>query len=316
MKILTRTIIILTLAATTPAGFGQAGPSAAAADFSKSVTLGTGSASGPVSSVNVVSVPARKTSVANWLGERRSVGTVLVIPSTEIKPEEVAAIMEDMTVMARILDDRLEQEHLIPTGSTYALRHNADILTHFLSAGGRATDSIYLQGFGPVFVINLDFPLSPSVEADANEPEQEGTDQFWKDTWVEIYHPEEAAARKKTQPERQYDATKVEDLQTTLIKTLKHAANIRALKADESVTLVVRSSAPSMTFAALTLKQGRIDAKLTRPLAIPSTPAPVKTTTAQAGFLTIRAKKSDIDSFAKDQLNYDQFRQRVQIIKY
>lgn len=311
MKTLTRTIIILTLAATSVAVFGQAVPGARVANVKRTeVAPAVVFSSEPTRSINSIKA-------VGALHRRRSVaGSVLVIPSTEMKPEDISAITEDMSIMARILDDRLEQEHLIPTGSTYALRHNADILTHFLSAGGRATESIYLQGFGPVFVINVDFALSPSVEPDANEPEQEGADQLWKDTWVEIYHPEEAAARKKTQPERQYDAATVDELQRTLIKTLKHAANIRALKTDESVTLVVRSSAPAMTFAALTLKQGRIDGKVTRPLAIPSTPAPVKTRTAQAGFLTIRANKSDIDGFAKDQLNYDQFRQRVQIIKY
>lgn len=316
MKTLTRTTVIFTLAATMPAGFGQTGPSAPAANFSKSVTPAVVSTSGPVSSVQGMSIPSRNTFLTTLSRERRSAGTVLVIPSTEMKPEDISAITEDMSVMARILDDRLEQEHLAPTGSAYALRYDTDILNHFLSPDGHATDSIYLQGFGPLFLINIDFPLSPSVEAEAQEPEQEQTDQLWKDTWVEIYHPEEAAAGKKTQPERQYDAATVDELQRTLIKTLKHAANIRALKTDESVTLVVRSSAPAMTFAALTLKRGKIDGKLTLPFAAPGTSVTVKTTAAQAGFLTIRAKKSDIDSFAKDQLNYDQFRQRVQIIKY
>jgi hypothetical protein len=311
MKTLTRTTVIFTLAATTVAVFGQAVPSARVANVRQTeVAPAVVLSSEPTRSMNSIKA-------VGALHLRRSVaGSVLVIPSTEMKPEDISAITEDMSIMARILDDRLEQEHLAPTGSAYALRRDTDILSQFLSPDGGATDSIYLEGFGPLFVINIDFPLSPSAEAEAQEPEQERTDQLWKDTWVEIYHPEEAAARKNTQPERQYDAAKVEDLQRTLIKTLKHAANIRILKSDESVTLVVRTSTPGMTFAALTLKRGKIDGKLTLPFAVPGASVPVKPTAAQAGFLTIRAKKSDINSFAKDQLNYDRFRQRVQIIKY
>ncbi len=32
--------------------------------------------------------------------------------------------------------------------------------------------------------------------------------------------------------------------------------------------------------------------------------------------LTIRVKKSDVDAFAKDELDFDQFRQKVQIFLY
>ena len=35
-----------------------------------------------------------------------------------------------------------------------------------------------------------------------------------------------------------------------------------------------------------------------------------------ATVLTIRAKKSDVDAFAKDQQDYEQFRQKVQIFTY
>ena len=32
--------------------------------------------------------------------------------------------------------------------------------------------------------------------------------------------------------------------------------------------------------------------------------------------LTIRAKKADIDAFAKGQLSFDQFRQKIQLLSY
>jgi len=49
--------------------------------------------------------------------------------------------------------------------------------------------------------------------------------------------PQEARSRRTERSEEKYDAGKVENLKTNLIKALKHAANIRSLKPDDSLIL-------------------------------------------------------------------------------
>ena len=120
-----------------------------------------------------------------------------------------------------------------------------------------------------------------------------------------------------------YDAEKVEKLKTTLIESLKHAANIRILKPDESVILSITGS-------------GISSGKIVSMVALPGTDQTLvvqekgggKITKVYTGgypddlqlssptVLVIRAKKSDIVSFAKGGLNLDSFRQRIQILSY
>jgi len=172
---------------------------------------------------------------------------------------------------------------------------------------------MYIQGYGALFLTKVDFLLSPPPEApEEKETEEEDTDPLWKQMRQEIYAPEEVSRGRSTgeRPEEKYDAEKVEELKETLIKTLKHAANIRNLKPDESVILTVTGKASqSGSFVTRVYKSG--DSKY------------IATESAGAGsgslsptVLTIRAKKSDIDAFAEGQLSFDQFHQKTQLISY
>jgi hypothetical protein len=114
------------------------------------------------------------------------------------------------------------------------------------------------------------------------EKVKEGADPVWEQTkrgmmasnkelGLEYMHQRDAAAR-------QYDKDTVEQLKATLIKALKHAANIRNLKADESVILMASG------------------------------------TEASSSILTIRAKKADIDAYSTGKMTDDEFRQRTAIL--
>jgi hypothetical protein len=163
--------------------------------------------------------------------------------------------------------------------------------------------SLYLEGYGVVFLMKMDFPLSPPPQVqkqDETETEEDG-DKVWRDTRRQLYEPEKLAKPKKSDSAPKYDAEKVENLKTTLTEALKHAANIRTLKADESVILSITGSS-SMSSGV----------KAVRP--IPNTNKVLvvdqngKTYEVDSGgrmglaaptVLVIRAKKADIDSFAK-----------------
>ncbi|UCC96510.1 MAG: hypothetical protein JSW66_11775 [Phycisphaerales bacterium] len=264
----------------------------------------------------------------SWSSRSSGAGPVLVIPSADIKPEEIFAITEDMNVMSHIFEKNLDQARIATArGSFFTSRRDA--LGLLLGTGSGAIESMYLQGYGALFLLKVDFPLSgpPQVAEEEQAQEQEGSDPVWEEMRRQMYEPQESTRRKAKEPEAKYDAEKVENLKTTLVGTLKHAANIRSLKPDESVILTVTGSGESgatrltaPTSRAISLFRGN-------PVIVQErdNDGTVKTRTVQspstgmAGsfaptILVIRAKKSDIDEFAKGNLDLDQFRQRTQVL--
>jgi hypothetical protein len=149
-----------------------------------------------------------------------------------------------------------------------------------------------------------------------------------------MYEPEEARrSRTDDRPKEKYDAEMVETLKTNLIKTLKHATNIQALKSEQLVILTVigdrhrsavtvtRSSgyggstgSRSRSYGRSTGSRGSTGSR-TRSRRTVQTAPEVETGPLLPTVLTISAKKSDIDAFAKGELDYDQFRQRTGIFK-
>jgi len=239
-----------------------------------------------------------------------STGTVLVIPAAEFKTEDILSISDDISVMSRIFEKNLQQAHIAPVG-TRLLFSSDDVLGAFFGGGRGTIQAMYLQGYGALFLLKVDIPLSPPLQVEEEkETKEEDADPVWERTKREMYEPEETRRRRTDEPKQKYDAEEVENLKTTLVKTLKHAANIRTLKPDESVILVVTGSGESaggITAIATTKIVGHEDhnTRIVEELAPRGSPPTM---------LVIRAKKSDIDGFAKAELDFDQFRQRTQIL--
>ncbi len=274
-----------------------------------------------LTAVNRVSIPllGRIPLLGHGVG-----GAVLVIPAAEMKIEYLAVITEDMSVMSRIFDKKLEQTHLVPVRGGFFgyLSGGGDVFSQFPARDSRATEAIYLEGYGALFLMKVNVLLSPPPETQQEkETEEEDTDPLWTETIQEMYAPPEVNRRRRTdRPEEKYDAEKVEDLKETLIKTLKHAANIRALKPDESVILTVIGKAgqsAGVTIKAINRRgEYLILDKDKRTTSIVKAPSLSDIGFSSPAVLTIRAKKSDIDAFAKGQLGFDQFRQKTQLISY
>jgi len=243
-------------------------------------------------------------------------GAVLVIPTAQMKIENLAAITEDMTVMSRILDKKLSQASLITGGSWFV---GIDPLS--FGRGNGATEAIYLEGYGALFLMKVNLLLSPQPEAQQEkETKEEDTDPLWTQMRQEMYAPEEARTRKTARSEEKYDAEKVEEMKETIIKTLKHAANIRALKPDELVILTIIGKAgrsAGVTIKAITRRgEYLIQDKDKRTTSIVQAPSLSDIGFSSLTVLTIRAKKSDIDDFAKGKLDFDQFQKKIQMFTY
>jgi hypothetical protein len=256
-----------------------------------------------------------------------STGTVLVIPSGQTKTEDLLTINEDMSVMSRIFEKNIEQAQLtMARGSIFVSRQNT--LSTFLGGGRGEIQSIYLQDYGALFLMKVDFPLTPPPDMQDDEKETikaEKGDPVWQQMRREIYEPDKVDRRRRTdRPEEKYDPEKVENLKTTLIKALKHATNIRSLKPDESVVLTVTGIGGSTSAKIITTTRTGENQVL-----VQERDADGKTITrliqgtgkelndiglSSPAILVIRAKRSEIDDFAKGNLDFDKFRERVQVL--
>jgi len=271
--------------------------------------------SGYGSRVNIPSISVRR----NMMYGSRSgnAGEVLVIPSAEITTEDIATITEDMNIMSRIFEKNLQQAQ-IKVNSMFMT--GSDPFQMF-AWSKPSTQGMYLQGYGALFLMKVDFPLSPGPqveeEQETQQKKEEDVDPVWADIQREIYEPDESKKESKKSPKKEYDAEKVENLKTTLTKALKHAANIRSLKPDESVILTITGNPISSGYKSVRTIPGRDEV-----IVIDQNNKTQVLTGDQVGdiglslptVLVIRVKKSDIDRYAKGDLDFDQFQQHTQIL--
>jgi hypothetical protein len=238
-----------------------------------------------------------------------------VIPSGEITTEEVAKITEDMNIMSRIFQKNLQQSHIHVSGMIIG----SDPFHVAFTRGKQATQGMYLQGYGALYLMKVDFPLSPGPKVEEEQETQpmteEDVDPVWTQTRQDMFEPDKSRKDKSKRPEKVYDAKKVEDLKTTLVQSLKHATNIRSLKPDESVILTVTGSNISSGYKSVSTIPGRnevvvVDKDNRTRIVGPDLLSDISLPTV----LVIRAKKSDIDRFARGDLDFDQFQQNTQIL--
>jgi hypothetical protein len=162
-------------------------------------------------------------------------------------------------------------------------------------------------------LMKVDFPLvQPPVEQEEEKTEEEDADPVWLEATQEIYAPQEIERRRRADRSdvEEYDAEKVEELKEALIKTLKHAKNIRALKADESVILTVIGRNIQSDTIVTRMYETVGDAIIT------TVPKGAHADVSSPTILTIRAKKSDIDAYANDELTFNQFSRQIQVLTY
>lgn len=246
-----------------------------------------------------------------------SSGSILVIPSAQMSTEDILAMNEDMTVMSRILRQQLDQETKSSFGLGYGSRGGMYFNFDPFASHRRGTaEAMYLEGYGALFLIKVDFLLSPPTEEaeEEKEPEQEEADPVWEQTRRNIYEPQEARApgRRAQDTEQEYDAEKVENLKANLIKALKHASNIRGLQQNESVILtIIGGGESSHSHTVIVSQKVTVDGEKSKVI---GTPTSGGTGISSPIMLVIRAKKSDIDGFANDDINLEQFRERVQVL--
>ncbi len=299
---------------------------------------------------------------------------VLVIPDTDVKVEDLVEITQDLQVMSHIFDERFKEPSTIKGMFTD--------FGDFFGRESRETEAIYIQGYGTLFLMEVNFAFSPPPKSQEQEDEEiaEDVDPTWQRAKQKIFSPQGLGSSNFVSEEK-YSAEKIDQLKTELIRTLKHAANIRNLKPDEWIILTVigqgrqagefyedyyRSPAPR-TRTSRDRRSSRGEAKvgayggsMAGDMSMSMGGGMGGMMGGMAGYgggmggygggrggfgggiggmagydemmggmagyggmgfpsatiLTIRAKKSDVDDFAKDEFNFEEFVQKVEIFTY
>jgi hypothetical protein len=259
-------------------------------------------------------------------------GRALIIRSTDTDPKTQANLEEDLAVMSRIFDKALAEK----LGKQQSARTAMGINVYF-TPGTSPIRSLYLDGYGALFMLNAGFPLLSPPARPEPQKEETPTGSTWEEAKRELYG-QPAEARVAAGPVEEYDESKVNQLKDALLEALKSATNIRNLKSDDSVTVCVfggAGAAPVRTRTSSTVRVVRMNggaapppgytASGTATLPPGYTAAPNEQWVMAGGdngapargtIMTIRVKKSDVDAFAKGRLNLDEFRKKASITAY
>ena len=157
---------------------------------------------------------------------------IIIIPATDIESEDLVAITEDLQVMSHIFDERFKE----PQEIQGVFVDFGDIF----GRDSRSTEAIYLQGYGALFLMEVNFTFSPEPEPQEHEVQEteEYIDPDWQRAKRKLFSPQGFGGNDVV-PEEQYSEEQIEQIKTELIRTLKHAANIRNIQPDEWIILTV-----------------------------------------------------------------------------
>jgi hypothetical protein len=238
----------------------------------------------------------------------------LIISTGSLDQDDVGNLEEDMTIMARILEKSVNRAGAGGDDSTdrKAMGIHLWALGQALNRGAR---DIYVEGTGAIFILGANMPLVGQPKVATDEKEKKETNSAWESARTEIFGENESEL-KKARRERvtvaPYDAGRIDALKKNLIDSLKNAANIRGLKDNETITIVVQGPA------------GRGYAVANGNVRVQHIPGNVEAFTFNNAeprrtpktLLTLRAKKGDINEFATGKIDAEQFRKKVSVSTY
>lgn len=241
----------------------------------------------------------------------------LVVRSSDMAPRAQSDLEEDLTIMTHLLDKTLGERFTEDQAERLAMGINVSFVP-----GGVPTRSVYLDGYGALFFLTVNFPLLPTPTDKNVEKEKSSTDSAWEEAREEVYGRPTA---KSWTSGPEYDSAKVATLKGALLDSLKNASNIRSVKSDESITVCViggSSRAPMrvvtssggggglQTFGASAGGGDEAGQNVWFTTSGSDDASEIKTT------MTIRVKKSDCEAFANGKMTADEFRKKAVINVY
>jgi hypothetical protein len=231
----------------------------------------------------------------------------IVIRFSGVDSKAAQEMEEDLAVMGYLVDQAIDEPQ------------SALGIDLVFTSGGRSVRGMYIEGVGALYMIKVNFPVLGS-EATEEKPEQKPADSEWEKAKQALrgqgysYEPEVYSSRTSVQ----FDPKQVEALKKVLLTTMKNGANFRHLKPDDYLSFAVfghpspvrpkvstqpRNAANDFS----TSKSSRSTYGVTWSSSSSPTPGTV---------LTLKARKSDIDAFAKGSTDLDAFSKKVITASY
>jgi hypothetical protein len=242
-------------------------------------------------------------------GPAANSGRTLIVRSSDHDPNEQANLEEDLAVMSRIFDKAVAGK---PSDDQQV--RTAMGIDVFFTSGTSPLRNLYLDGYGALFMLNVNYPLLPPPAKSEEEKEKASGDSAWQEARQELFG-QVSESMPDAYVGEEYAAEKVNNLKTALLEALKDAANIRNLKPEDSITVCVfgGASARSAIYKELAAPGLMLPRGGTRGLGrmISQDSAAMHGT-----IMTIRVKRADVDGFSKGKLNLDEFRKRASIAVY
>lgn len=247
---------------------------------------------------------------------------VLVIPKEAGDAKSFAEVEEDLGVMAHILDKAASagDKTTRAMGISVFLR---------LPGNSAAPQNIFIEGYGAIFLLNVNFPLQPPPAKEGDAEAKEPVSNEWEEAKRELSHPGKVPgsdpfvffeerfggdAWNAKMPVADYDADKVEDLKKDLIAALKNAANIRRLKSDELVTVVVTGAEAGVVTKAFKSGGSKSSNPMGESVAIAKASAGERKPVAASNKIILRVRKADAEAFQNGKLDFEAFRKKVALL--
>jgi len=258
----------------------------------------------------IVNAPTRQPFPFNRQGPT---STALIILAEEAAAGKLESLTEDLNVMCRIFDRQLDLAGLSSNNDDlvryFLLVQNHDRVGSFFSDGASLTECLFVEGYGPLFVIGVDFPLVPPPQSPTRAEPNAVSDPLWAQVSRDLYTPQGTIRPEQVVHQPAYSDEKVLSLKTTAIKALRHMVNIRALGEEGSVTIIIRGTQAVGPEVATQFHD-----------ALSFDAAPLFRQLGDRSRLTsqlvLRASMQDIRGFASGALSYSDFEKRLESAQY
>jgi len=278
---------------------------------------------------------------------------VLVVPTTEVMPNQFASIQQDMRVMLHILKKTVQDEKHQLVGGVFSQYGN------LLTRNDQSLQSLYIQGYGALFFVQASIPLEwssePALAVGSEDKEKQSADPVWQQARNQVFNPSSQA----NQPRSLRRDT--EALMRKLIDALKHAANIRYMAPEEHIVVTVLSGSDDPVMFGMSAGRGGgtpggfYGARYSRTSGSPRAGgmdmyggggmrgggdygedgmdsyevpgvggrASFRVSSSQSmsqdsskSTMTFQASKAQVDAYAQGQMKLDEFLKNVQVIRY
>jgi hypothetical protein len=211
--------------------------------------------------------------------------------------DAVAAMEEDLAVMTHIIDRALDRMGDDVPDEKMGIKL-------YYTSGGKSVRGLYLENFGPLFMVKVNFPVHAPTATEAKAPLQPD-DSEWNEARRSVLGQPDEARWTGASAGVPYEAERVEALKKQLVAALKNASNMKGVKPEEHVTVTVFGSPAAVNGEAgrrsrTSSNRGSGQTSSTRLAAVVEKPVEAARTSLQGTVLTLRIKKLDIDAAGKD----------------